>query len=261
MGDSMDYLILAAATLLVATLTLFSGFGLGTLLLPAFALFYAVPTAVALTSVVHLANNVLKLVLLGKWADRAVMLRFGIPAILAALLGATLLEWLSDTKPLGAYSLAGRSFQIRLVNFVIALLIAGFVVLESSSRFQALTFDRKYLGVGGLLSGLFGGLSGHQGAFRSAFLLKTGLSKDQFIATGAVLAVLVDCSRLAVYATQFSTFHVQDHIPVLLVATVAAFLGTFLGSRLVSKVTMSAIRRLVAGLLILIAVGLGLGLV
>ncbi|SVB47730.1 uncharacterized protein METZ01_LOCUS200584, partial [marine metagenome] len=36
----MDYLIVAIAALLVAGLALYSGFGLGTLLMPVFALFF-----------------------------------------------------------------------------------------------------------------------------------------------------------------------------------------------------------------------------
>ena len=38
---------------LASSLTFFSGFGLGTLLLPAFALFYPIELAVASTAVVH----------------------------------------------------------------------------------------------------------------------------------------------------------------------------------------------------------------
>lgn len=47
-------------------------------------------------------------------------------------------------------------------------------------------FPPHWLPLGGLLSGFFGGLSGNQGALRSAFLLKAGLSKEAFIATGTV---------------------------------------------------------------------------
>jgi hypothetical protein len=56
-----------------ALLTLFSGFGLGTLLLPVFALFLPVEIAVAATAVVHLANNLFKLALVGRHADRSVV--------------------------------------------------------------------------------------------------------------------------------------------------------------------------------------------
>lgn len=51
----MDYIFIALVAIVVAALTLFSGFGLGTVLMPAFALFFPVP--VAATAVVHLANN------------------------------------------------------------------------------------------------------------------------------------------------------------------------------------------------------------
>lgn len=46
--------------LVVSGLTLFSGFGLGTLLMPAFAVFFPVEVAVAATAVVHLATNRLR---------------------------------------------------------------------------------------------------------------------------------------------------------------------------------------------------------
>ena len=68
-------------------MTLFSGFGLGTLLLPVMVLFFPVDLAIALTAVVHALNNLFKCWLLGRHADGAVVLKFGLPAILAALLG------------------------------------------------------------------------------------------------------------------------------------------------------------------------------
>ena len=76
---------------LAGGVTLFSGFGLGTLLMPVFALFFAIQAAIALTAIVHLFNNLLKLMLLGRYADRHVVLQFGVPAILAAFLGAWVL--------------------------------------------------------------------------------------------------------------------------------------------------------------------------
>ena len=45
----IEYRLLCLVALLVAGLTLFSDFGLGTLLMPAFALFFPVPVAVAAT--------------------------------------------------------------------------------------------------------------------------------------------------------------------------------------------------------------------
>ncbi len=65
----MELLIVCAAALVASGLTLFSGFGLGTLLMPVFALFVPLELAVAMTAVVHLANNLFKVGLLGRRAD------------------------------------------------------------------------------------------------------------------------------------------------------------------------------------------------
>src|SRR5262249_18547707 len=59
-APSPAYALVAGVALFVAGLTLFSGFGLGTLLMPAFALFLPVPVAVAATAVVHLAQQSLQ---------------------------------------------------------------------------------------------------------------------------------------------------------------------------------------------------------
>ena len=60
----MDLLVVSLTALLASGLTLYSGFGLGTLLMPAFALFVPVELAVAATALVHGANSLLKGVLL-----------------------------------------------------------------------------------------------------------------------------------------------------------------------------------------------------
>ena len=79
------------------------------------------------------------------------------------------------------------------------LLMPAFAILELSPRFVKLFFDMKYIPLGGALSGFFGGLSGQQGALRSAFLIRTGLNKEAFIGISVISAVMVDVSRLIVY--------------------------------------------------------------
>ena len=80
--------IVCLTALGVSLLTLFSGFGLGTLLMPAFALFFPVEVAVASTAVVHAAHNLFKVGLLGREASRDIVIRFGIPAVFASFGGA-----------------------------------------------------------------------------------------------------------------------------------------------------------------------------
>ena len=101
----MDYVMICGVALIVAALTLFSGFGLGTILMPVFALFFPIEIAVAATAIVHLANNVFKVFLVGRHADLPVVARFATPAALAAVGGALLLERVSAAEPVARYTL------------------------------------------------------------------------------------------------------------------------------------------------------------
>ena len=101
---------------------------------------------------------------------------------------------------------------------------------------------------------------------RTAFLIRAGLDKEVFIGTIVISAVIVDISRLMVYgATFFSKdFEVlknQGGIELVLAGTLAAFLGAFIGSKLLNKITMRSIRILVGVLLFLLARSLGIGIV
>jgi len=169
----VEYVVVGLAAVFTSMLTLFSGFGLGTLLMPAFALFFPVDVAVALTAVVHFLNNLFKLALLGRPADGGTVLRFGLPALAASFLGAGMLVWLADAPSVAEYALFGRVFEVRPVSLVIAVLMLFFALFEVLPAFQHLQFSRRHYVAGGLLSGFFGGLSGHQGALRSACLLYT----------------------------------------------------------------------------------------
>src|SRR3546814_14643433 len=103
----MDYAIVAVTAFLASGLTLYSGFGLGTVLLPAFALFFPAPAAVAATATVHPLNNIFKGALVGRAAPRHTVLRFGLPAVPAAVLGAGALAWLGRPQSLFAWPASG----------------------------------------------------------------------------------------------------------------------------------------------------------
>ena len=257
----MHYLLICAASFFVSGLTLFSGFGLGTLLMPIFALFFPLPMAVALTAIVHFLNNLFKLVFWGRYADKAIVLKFGLPALVSAYVGAVTLVWLSDLRPLFSYQFFGRDVAVMPVKCAVALLMIFFSLFEVVPRFKKISFDQRYLSLGGVLSGFFGGLSGHQGALRSVFLVKCGLSPEGFIGTGVVIACLVDLSRILVYGIRLAGAGIQNNLPLLTAATLSAFCGVWLGGLLMKKVTLRIIQMIVGLLLFGIAVGLGLGIV
>ena len=257
----MEYVIVCIVAFLSSILTFFSGFGLGTILLPVFAFFFPIEIAIALTGVVHFFNNMFKLTLVGKNAKRNVLLYFGIPAVIAAFIGAKVLVNLTDTPTLGGYEFNGNQYEITLVNVVIAVLLIIFAIIELSPFLNRMNFKKKHLPIGGFLSGFFGGLTGHQGALRSAFLINAGLSKEAFIGTAVVISSFIDITRLSVYSTQILNAGLKENLPMVLAATLAAMTGAFFGNRLLKKITFNLIHKVVAVLLILVSIGLGLGLI
>lgn len=255
----MELLIICIASLLASALTLFSGFGLGTLLMPVVALFFPLDLAIAMTAMVHLANNLFKIGLLGRKAEGSVLLKFGLPAIAAAFAGAALLTYLGEVKPIYEYQAFGSDRQVTVLKLIIGVLIVSFVVLELSPTFSKMALDRQWLPLGGIISGFFGGLSGHQGAFRSMFLIKVGLEKETFVATGVVLAVMVDLSRMVIYGVGLSDQGETIEWPLVIGASISAFAGAYVGAMMLKKVTLRSVQLMVSALLIVVGAGLIIG--
>jgi uncharacterized membrane protein YfcA len=255
----MEIFIISLTAFVVAILTFFSGFGLGTILTPVFMVFFPVDLAIALTGVVHFFNNIFKLFLVGRDADRGVLIRFGVPAVVAAFAGSWVLLNITDLEPLFSYEMFGRTFVVEPVKFIISILLIIFAMMDLIPYFQNLQFGKEKLPVGGALSGFFGGLSGNQGALRSAFLIKAGLSKEAFIGTAVVVSTFVDFTRLSVYATRFVSTDLSDNLTLVVTATLSAIAGAYLGNKILKKVTLKFLQVTVAIMLIFISIALGAG--
>jgi len=257
----MEYIIICIVSLIASGLTLFSGFGLGTILVPVFVLFFPIDLAIALTAIVHFLNNIFKLVLLGKNADKKIVIRFGIPSIAAAFIGATVLLLITDMQPLFQYSISNKIFMVMPVKLIIGILLLFFAMFDIVPRFASLQFDKRYLPLGGILSGFFGGLSGNQGALRSAFLIRANLTKEAFIASGVVIACLIDISRLLVYSQHIISFGDKFNYTLIIAASLSAFTGAFVGNRFLKKITIVTIQYIVAVMLLVFAVLLMIGII
>jgi uncharacterized membrane protein YfcA len=257
----MMLLIITVTAFVASLLTLFSGFGLGTILMPVVAIFFPVAVAVALTAFVHLLNNLFKLALLWRNVDWNIVLRFGLPAMIATVPGAWLLTRLSGLPELHSYSIAGLDASITPVKLTVGLLLIFFATVEWLPVLKKIHIPAGALPFGGLLSGFFGGISGHQGAFRSAFLIRADLDKNQFVASNAAIAAIVDTTRLIVYGLNMSLLMAQVNAGLLGAATVAAFAGVVAGTIGLKKVTLVFIQRIVATMLYILGIALIAGLI
>lgn len=260
----MDYLIIGIVTFFASCLTLYSGFGLGTLLLPAFTLFFPLPLAIAATAIVHLLNNLFKGSLVWRNTHWGIVKKFGLPAIPGALLGAFLVNYFSAANHVLSWHLLGHDFSSSVMAIIIGVILYIFAILEFRLWFQRLSFPEKYLSIGGFMTGFMGGISGQQGVMRSMFLLKSNLSGQQYIATGIFIAVLIDIVRIPTYFLSFNGLNLNiknSQVTLIGAAVVFAFLGAWIGTRFMKKVTLTYIRIIVAVLMIVIGTLLIVGII
>lgn len=255
-----DLFILCIVSFLASGLTFFTGFGLGTILLPFFAIWFPVDQAILMTALVHFANNIFKWVLTWKNIDFVILLRFGLPAILGAFSGALLLNYIGSLDSIYHLKLFGVVRSLNPLKIIVGILIMFFGIAE------LLEFGKKVwyvhsLTIGGLISGFFGGLSGHQGALRSAFLLRYNLPKEIFIATGIAIACLVDLSRIVIYLPRMVSSELNKSWMYILIAMVAAFFGAWLGNKYLKKIQVEWIKILAASGILIIGLLVALGII
>ena len=110
------------------------------MLLPAFALFFPLEYAIALTGVVHLLNNLFKTGLVGKYIDFKTLAIFGIPAIIGAFIGSMLLLQMGDLPNAYSYSAFDKPIAVSWTQVVVGLLLICFAYLENKKLSLEISF-------------------------------------------------------------------------------------------------------------------------
>ncbi len=226
---------ISVAAFAVATLVLMSGFGLSTTLTPLLALAYPVHIAVMLVAIVHFSNSLVRLALFFRHADWGVVARFGILSIAGALVGALSQAWIGPAP----------------LKIALGAVLVFFGSVELIPRLGGLRIPRRFAPVGGIVSGFLCGLTGNQGAIRSAYLLNYGLSKEAFIGTGTILASLIDATRIPIYVARDGG-ELREAWPTLVAVVLSAWAGTLVGRRLLPYVSLARFRQVVGAAVVVI---------
>lgn len=249
----MEYFVIILVAFGASMLTFFSGFGLGTLLTPAFLLFFPLPIAISLTAIVHFLNNTFKFAIIGGHVNKKVLLNFGVPAVIGVIPGVWLLSSLDQFKTIFVYSMFDRTFSITWLGLVIGLLMIFFALSEFSKENKTVP-SKAGLAGGGFLSGFFGGLSGYQGALRSSFLIRLNLSKEAFVATGVAISLFVDITRIPLYYSTWMSELGRDEWTMIIVAVIPAFIGAYFGKKFLKKTSINFVRKTVGYMLMLFGI-------
>ena len=239
----MELLFLALLGAAASAITIVSGFGLNTVLVPAFAVLFPLPLAIAAVALVHLIASALRLVIFRVHINRTIALQFVPWAILGGIAGALILELLGAVPVIATYPLFGVTKSITAVKLVVGTTIAALSLYELRRGAETSGMSAVGISAGALASGFFGGLSGNQGAIRSTVLIRAGLTPLGFAATGALAAIAIDLTRLVVYGTAGSISSILADGAIreaIVAATVGAIVGALAGRQMLA--TMSSAR-------------------
>ncbi len=243
-ANVLQLVVLVSISLFTSVVTLFTGFGVGTIMMPVMALFFDIKVAILLAAFVHLFNNLSRIVLYHRYMRWEIIRRFGLVSILGAFIGSFAQiyvdsGWLKNGVGLFLALFAVLSLQPGSINWKLPAIIDV---------------------AGGFLSGLIGGLIGNQGAIRSLYLLNYKLQKQELIVSAALIAVVIDLTRIPVYA--YANFqYLTDNLLLLAIVILASITGTLIGSRILPQVSSELFKRIILVAVLVLGLLMMLGLI
>lgn len=176
----MQVALIAALTVVAASIGTLSGFGISIIMVPALLMVFPLAQTLLLVGIIHWFGNLWKLWLFKSGFRWRLWLAFGITGVLYSYWGATLSV------------IAPEELMSRLVGAFLLI----YVATGSSIKVPA---SLGMAGLGGAASGFMAGIFGIGGEVRSAFLSAFDLDKAVFIATSGAIAIVIDTVRIATY--------------------------------------------------------------
>jgi uncharacterized membrane protein YfcA len=229
-------LILVAAASAIGTVT---GFGLSTVMIPLLALAYPVPETLLFVGIIHWFNDLWKLVLFREGIRWKLILSFGLPGIVATVIGARLIFAIPN-------EILQRILGLFLISYVAFLFArSAFKVRQSLVAGAA----------GGALSGFCAGIFGMGGAIRALFLTAFDLPKAVYLATAGAIAIVIDTPRLVTYLGQGARLDSLLFWGLILFVP-ASFLGARFGKGLLERIPQEHFRKVIAALLFIVGLRL-----
>ena len=229
--ENIHYFILLS--LLAEILGTLGGFGSSLFFIPIAGYFLDFQSVLGITALFHVSSNVSKILLFKNGFDKKLVLTIGVPAVIFVIIGAYLSKFVE-------------------VKFLEGFLAAFLIIMSLSFLiFKQLEVKPtiKNSIIGGVLSGITAGLFGTGGAIRGITMAAFNLKTEIFIATSAIIDLGIDSSRAVVY---LSNGYVHKHdlylIPILFVVS---FIGTFVGKKILTKVSQEQFKSLVLFLILI----------
>lgn len=234
----MEIFYITLLTFLAGVIGTITGFGISTIMVPVVLLFLPLPETLLFVGVVHWFGDLWKMYFFKKGIDWELLIFFGIPGVITAFLGATLVLKLPS-------QLLSQAVGGVLIAYVLFLLVRPSFKIKKNF---------VTAGLGGAGSGFLGGLTGvGGGALRAVVLTAFNVPKSTYIFTSGLLGAVIDASRITTY------FWAGTRISPLLSWGLIAFIpaslaGAWVAKNIVEKIPQGTFRGIIAIFLLLLGI-------
>lgn len=179
------------------------------------------------TSILHVFSNAFKVFLFRKTIDWKIVLWLGVSSILFSIVGARVIAYIN-------------SEYVKMFLGLFLIVLSSFFFFD---QFFKISASLKNSVVAGGVAGFMAGFIGTGGAIRGLALAAFNLEKNFYVGTSSAIDFGVDAGRAFVYWT--NNYFTAELIPYLPVTAAAAFLGTYLGKRILGKISQETFRKIV----------------
>lgn len=227
------FLLLALVAEVIGTI---GGFGSSVFFVPIGTFFFSFHAVLGLTAVFHLSSNISKVFLFKKGLDKKLLLNIGVPSVIFVILGGVLSNIVNSTY----------------LEIILGVFLVGLSLLFLIKKDLIITPNKKNAIVGGTVSGFSAGLLGTGGAVRGLTMAAFNLEKSVFIATSAMIDLMIDATRTVVYYQNgYISKDILIYIPFLFVI---GLIGTYFGKRILDKIPQERFKQI--SLVLILVIGL-----
>ncbi|MGI9605454.1 MAG: sulfite exporter TauE/SafE family protein [Acidimicrobiales bacterium] len=235
----MDVVVIAVAAVLTSVLSAVAGLGGGVILLAVLAQFFVPIVAIPIQGGIQLASN----------GSRALLLRREINLRAAGAASLLILP-----ASLAGVALA-TSVPEEATRFALGTFLLVVVWRPSMLRWTPAggISDRTLVGVGAV-SGFLNTTVGASGPFTSPFFKAVTSTHTAFVATAAASQVVAHTSKLTAFG--LDGFDFREHATVIGVGAVSVIAGSWIGTKLLGRVSDRHLRYLFRTVLTILAIRL-----
>jgi uncharacterized membrane protein YfcA len=215
---NLTLFIIGMTATLTAAVSSTLGLAGGLILLSVLTLFMDLQTAIPLHGFAQLCSNVGRVAHFHKYIDWKITSRFSLLILPGAYLG------------IKTANLLNKNFLAVLIGFIMII-----SVYKKPSEHQWMK-NTHFFTVLGFVSSFIGVIAGATGPMIVPFFMGIGLNKNQMVGTKAICQSLIQLVKLPAFSI-FSGFILGNYLQYFGLFILAAIVGTFLGKKLIEKLS------------------------